>query len=241
MQYPRQRRRSSFLLHTRRFCVVAQVQDSNKAWKDVLLSPEFEFLLLEEQDGAMYYCDTDEEELTENDTDEEGNVGPSQYSNPIDLQQQQQLNEQSNKCIDKKVPKKIGKGASISQKRAKESKSAVRPGTTPFPFIRQQYEHVLGLSAAINRRSKTQPPRSMQEKGSLGMNDQSVNRKTRHAARKEEIPTISFASTTTKKNLFESDTEAMNDIKKALSSSKKGKTDKEKYMILVMFNLHIHE
>ncbi|ETO11110.1 hypothetical protein RFI_26267 [Reticulomyxa filosa] len=121
MQRHRRRRRSNFLLqlatttaarglHMRRFCVVAQGQESNKTWKEVLLFPEFEFLLSEEQDDAMYYCDTNEDE---------GNVGPSQYtdplkglfatlqsqSKPIDLQQQQ-LNEQSNKYIDRKVPKK---------------------------------------------------------------------------------------------------------------------------------------
>ncbi|ETO31094.1 hypothetical protein RFI_06022, partial [Reticulomyxa filosa] len=74
------KRRSSLLLQsaaatvaqalpTRRFCVVAQGQESSKVWKEVLLSPEFEFLLPEDKDGGMHYCDTDEEEWTEEDTD----------------------------------------------------------------------------------------------------------------------------------------------------------------------------
>ncbi|ETO32581.1 hypothetical protein RFI_04536 [Reticulomyxa filosa] len=43
--------------------------------------------------------------------------------------------------------------------------------------------------------------------------------KTSEQARKEEMPTISFASTAIKKNLFESDAEAMDDIKKALGQN----------------------
>jgi len=91
------KRRSSLLLQSaamtaarglpsRRFCVVAQGQESSKTWKEVLLSPGFEFLLPEEEDGAMYYGDTDEEELTEEETDNEETVPNAPVvPNPLDL------------------------------------------------------------------------------------------------------------------------------------------------------------
>ncbi|ETO07084.1 hypothetical protein RFI_30308, partial [Reticulomyxa filosa] len=148
--------------------------------------------------------------------------------------------------MDKKAPKKWEREPQYRKKEVKKAPQQSDPEQPFFPSFENNantsWSYQPPQTDAIESKNKTddtllfgEPLKSSAAPMTASATTEAtITGKTSEPARKEEIPTISFTSTTTKKNLFESDAEAMDDIKKALgqespklSSSKKEKPTKK--------------